>query len=286
MKPRLTYSELNITNVCNYSCTHCQSFNNYAFKGHQRWNDYKDKYELLSKQIDIDIIQLIGGEPTLNPDFYEWLDGVSKLWPKSKLQIATNGTSLEALTEDVYNVLARNNGTLWVTCHDINLYDSFLEFVKKFLDVIISDTGEAPVRKVSRIFVDKNGVEVILDWTQTFRSSAVDLIDNKLTMKYNSNPIEAHNNCGFKNCHQMNKGKLYKCPLVSVLPDFLDQFNVTVSDKELAYAYKPMSHDDADVKKFVNELSNHIPQCKFCPSNYNTGHNFIGTDKKIKIIPF
>lgn len=284
MKPRLTYSELNITNVCNYSCTHCQSFNNYAFKGHQRWNDYKDKYELLSKQIDIDIIQLIGGEPTLNPDFYEWLDGVSKLWPKSKLQIATNGTSLEALTEDVYNVLARNNGTLWVTCHDINLYDSFLEFVKKFLDVIISDTGAAPVRKVSRIFVDKNGVEVILDWTQTFRSSAVDLIDNKLTMKYNSNPIEAHNNCGFKNCHQMNKGKLYKCPLVSVLPDFLDQFNVTVSDKELAYAYKPMSHDDADVNKFVNELSNHIPQCKFCPSNYSEAHDFVGTDKKIKII--
>ena len=284
MKPRLTYSELNITNVCNYSCAHCQSFNNYAFKGHQRWNDYKDKYELLSKQIDIDIIQLIGGEPTLNPDFYEWLDGVSKLWPKSKLQIATNGTSLETLTEDVYNVLARNNGTLWVTCHDINLYDSFLEFVKKFLDVIISDTGEAPVRKVSRIFVDKNGVEVILDWTQTFRSSAVDLIDNKLTMKYNSNPIEAHNNCGFKNCHQMNKGKLYKCPLVSVLPDFLDQFNVTVSDKELAYAYKPMSHDDADVKKFVNELSNHIPQCKFCPSNYSEAHDFVGTDKKIKII--
>ena len=70
------------------------------------------------------------------------------------------------------------------------------------------------------IFVDKNGVEVILDWTQTFRSSAVDLIDNKLTMKYNSNPVDAHKNCGFKTCHQMNKGKLYKCPLVSVLPDF------------------------------------------------------------------
>ena len=82
----------------------------------------------------------------------------------------------------------------------------------------------------------------------------------------------------------MNKGKLYKCPLVSVLPDFLDQFNVTVSDKELAYAYKPMSHDDADVKKFVNELSNHIPQCKFCPSNYSEAHDFVGTDKKIKII--
>jgi len=42
-----------------------------------------------------------------------------------------------------------------------------------------------------------------------------------------------------------------------------------------------MSHDD-DVEKFVNNLVNPIPQCKFCPSNYNIGHDFIGTDKKVK----
>jgi len=282
MKPRLKYTELNITNVCNYSCTHCQSFNNYAFKGHQRWDDYKNEYELLSKQIDIDIIQLIGGEPTLNPDFYKWLEGISNLWPNSQLQIATNGTALDKITDDVYNILARNNSTLWITCHDIKLYDSFLDFIKTFLNVIVSDTGEAPARKVSRIFIDDNGVEVILDWTQTFRSSAIDLVNNQLMMKYNSDPVTAHNNCGFKTCHQMNKGKLYKCPLVSVLPDFLNQFNVVVSDKELAHSYQPMSHSD-DVVKFVDELVNPIAQCKFCPSNYNTGHDFTGTDKKIKL---
>lgn len=282
MKSKLKYSELNITNVCNYSCTHCQSFNNYAFKGHQRWSDYENEYTLLSRQIDIDVIQIIGGEPTLNPDFYKWLDGVSKLWPKSQLQIATNGTALDKITHDVYDVLARNNGTLWITCHDIRLYTGFLDFINSFLDDIISDTGEPPARKVSRIFVDKNGVEVILDWTQTFRSSAVDLIDNKLVMKYNSDPVESHRNCGFKTCHQMNKGKLYKCPLVSVLPDFLNQFDVSVIDKELALSYQPMSHDD-NVKEFVDNLDNHIPQCKFCPSNYNESHEFVGTDKKIKV---
>ena len=71
------------------------------------------------------------------------------------MQISTNGTALRKITDDVYNILARNNGTLWITCHDIKLYDSFLEFSKTFLDVIVSDTGEAPARKVSRIFVDK-----------------------------------------------------------------------------------------------------------------------------------
>lgn len=285
MKPRLKYAEIYITNVCNYSCTHCQSFNNYAFKGHQRWDDYKSEYELLSQKLNIDVIQLIGGEPTLNPDFYKWLKGVSKLWPNSKLQIATNGTALDKITDEVYNILIKNKGTLWITCHDIKLYDRFIDFIKTFLDEIVSDTGEQPTRKVSRIFVDKNGVQVILDWTQTFRSSAVDLVNNQLTMKYNSDPVHAHKICGFKNCHQINKGKLYKCPLVSVLPDFLDQFNVEASkeDKALAYSYKPMTHND-NVKEFVDTLANYIPQCKFCPTNYDESYDFIGTDKKIKLI--
>ena len=107
MKPTLKYSEMYITNVCNYSCTHCQSFNNYAFKGHQRWDDYKDEYELLSKKLDIGIIQLMGGEPTLNPDFNKWLKGISNLWPTAKLQISTNGSTLNKLTQDVYDVLSK-----------------------------------------------------------------------------------------------------------------------------------------------------------------------------------
>ena len=282
MSPRLKYSEINITNVCNYSCTHCQSFNNYAFKGHQRWDDYKDEYEKLSKQLDIDVIQIIGGEPSLNPDFKKWVKGISNLWPTSKLQISTNGTKLDKITNEIYDVLAKNNGTLWITCHDINLYDNFLNFINTFLHVIVSDTKDLPARKVSRIFVDTNGVEVILDWTQTFRSSAIDLVSEQLTLTYDSDADEAHEICGFKSCHQINKGKLYKCPLVSVLPDFLSQFSVASSDKELALAYQPMTHSD-DVQKFVNSLDKPIPQCKFCPSNYNTAHDFTGTDKKIKV---
>ena len=285
MKPRLKYSEVNITNVCNYSCTHCQSLNNYAFKGHQRWDDYKEEYRKLSEQLDIDQIQILGGEPTLNPDFEKWVNGISNLWPESKLQISTNGSKLDKLTKDIYNTLSKHKGTLWITCHNIDLYEKFLNFIAEFLDEIVSDNKEPPAPRVSRLFVDKNGVEVILDWTQSFVSSVIELVDNKLTMQYNSDVNEAHDKCGFKTCHQMYKGKLYKCPLVSVLPDFLNQFNVkmTDDDKLLAQSYHAMSADD-DVVKFVNEINNPIPQCKFCPSKYNTKYEFVGTDKKIKIV--
>lgn len=307
MKPRLKYAEIYITNVCNYSCTHCQSLNNFAFKGHQRWKDYEHEYAILSDQFDIDQIQIIGGEPTLNPDFEKWVKGISKLWPQSKLQIATNGSRLDKLPKEIYQILLNHKGTLWLTCHDIQLYNGFLDFAKTFLNTIVSDTfadnvsnydlkseyeqfkndPTVKLKTVSRKLIDENGVEVILDWSQSFVPSVLDLLDNHtLTMKYDSDPTQAHDICYFKSCHQINKGKLYKCPLVSVLPDFLDQFEVimTDADKLLANSYKPLTANDEEIYKFVDTINDPIPQCKFCPSKY-TKHNFVGTGKKIKIFP-
>jgi len=303
MKPRLKYTEIYITNVCNYSCTHCQSLNNFAFKGHQSWKDYESEYRSLSEQIDIDQIQIMGGEPTLNPEFEKWVNEISNLWPNAKLQIATNGTRLDKLDNKIYQILEKHKGTLWVTCHDIQLYDKFLDFSKTFLNNIVSDTFindewkreyeqsktdlTIKLKTASRTLIDENGVEVILEWSQSFVPSVIDVLDNQsLTIKYNSDPTQAHDICYFKTCHQINKGKLYKCPLVSILPDFLDQFDVAMSadDRSLAYSYEPLTANNKNVSKFINAINDPIPQCKFCPSNY-TKHNFVGTKKKIKIIP-
>lgn len=336
MKHRLNYSEVYITNVCNYSCTHCQSLNNFTFKGHQLWTDYQKEYELLSTRVDIDQLQIIGGEPTLNPDFEKWVTGLSTLWPKSKLQISTNGSRLDKLNDNIYQTLSKHKGTLWITCHDIELYDQLFKFSKQFLDDIIADynpdqngidnwkitynsikkdswpdcnnidyfvnlpkqvkqefinihrsNSKLHLKSVSRILIDKNGVEVRLDWSQTFVSSAVKITeDQRLKLKYNSDPVQAHNVCYFKTCHQINKGKLYKCPLVSVLPDFLNQFDININneDKKLAIDYEPMigSNSDEQISKFITNINDPIPQCKFCPASYSK-HNFVGNDKKIKI---
>jgi organic radical activating enzyme len=337
VKHRLSYAEVYITNVCNYSCTHCQSLNNFAFKGHQLWKDYQEEYNILSNQVDFERLQIIGGEPTLNPDFEKWVDGISNLWPNARLEISSNGSRLDKLTPTIYQILSKNNGVLWLTCHDIALYNTLLAFAKQFLDDVISDIipnvdsaqnwkvsynsikgplwpdceqiehfdhlpehikkefteihrrdPELHLKTVPRVLIDKNGVEVKLDWSQTFVPSAIKVINNKqMKVKYDSDPVTAHENCYFKSCHQINKGKLYKCPLVSVLPDFLDQFTVDITDidRTLANTYVPLSGTDDDTKilNFLENINQPISQCKFCPIKYNK-HNFVGTDKKIKII--
>jgi hypothetical protein len=38
------------------------------------------------------------------------------------------------------------------------------------------------------------------------------------------------------------------------------------------------------ISNFVKNIDQPIPQCKFCPVNNNDKYNFVGTDKKIKVI--
>jgi organic radical activating enzyme len=337
VKPTLNYAEVYITNVCNYSCTHCQSLNNFAFKGHQLWKDYQEEYKILSDRVDFERLQIIGGEPTLNPDFEKWVNGISNLWPNASLEISSNGSRLDKITPDIYQILSKNNGVLWLTCHDITLYNILLDFANQFLDDVVSDiipdihsaqnwkityntirdsswpdcdqieqfdqlpkhiktqfteihrrNPELHLKTVPRVLTDKNGVKVKIDWAQTFVSSAIKVIDNKqMKMKYNNDPVTAHENCYFKTCHQINKGKLYKCPLVSVLPDFLNQFAVDITDADriVANTYIPLSgaDDDNTIINFVENINQPISQCKFCPIKHDK-HNFVGTDKKIKIV--
>ena len=103
----LPYSEFYITNVCNLNCTNCNRFNNFAFSGHQLWNDHADTYKKWANLLDIDTIGIIGGEPMLNPDFMSWVTGVRELWPNSELRIITNGTQLSRYPE-LYDLIVAN----------------------------------------------------------------------------------------------------------------------------------------------------------------------------------
>ena len=90
---------------------------------------------------------------------------------------------------------------------------------------------------------------------------------------HDSDPVKAHNNCHMKTCHHFIRGKLYKCGVVALLPEFGEQYSLLLSDDErtLMTNYQPLSLDDDDETKinFVKMLPNPILQCKFCPEVYH-----------------
>ena len=78
-KIKLDKVEFYITNVCNLTCDECNRFNNFSFKGWQRWQDYEAIYADWNSKLDIQQLVILGGEPLLNPSICEWITGINSL---------------------------------------------------------------------------------------------------------------------------------------------------------------------------------------------------------------
>jgi len=135
--------------------------------------------------------------------------------------------------------------------------------------------------------VDRNGVIVELAMADSFNTSTVtyDPVSHALLL-HESDPYRAMEVCYFKKCHHIIKGKLYKCGPVGILPDFIKQLPVTMSDKQrhLIESYMPADVDwpTDRLESFVNDLRSAVPiaQCSLCPENM-TATKFKATNKKI-----
>jgi organic radical activating enzyme len=95
---------VNITNVCNYNCPDCQTFSNFNFSGHQLWKDYQDIYKKWANIIEPRRWNIQGGEPLLNPSFNEWVLGLNELFPNSPGEVSTNGSTIKANDQKLYNL--------------------------------------------------------------------------------------------------------------------------------------------------------------------------------------
>jgi organic radical activating enzyme len=334
---QLDYVEFYITNVCNLNCPLCQRFNNYNFKGHQKWADFKQIYAEWAKVINVKTISIIGGEPLLNPDFQDWLLGIRALWPNARIEIATNGTQLHKWSElyhivksdtnihirislhggkseqmvqqsvskfynnaqlvpvweyewvNTWNVIKADN---WPNCNSSNDFYQLSEDIKSECSLNYNlDPANWRKTFIDHEYTDQAGVKILYIKEDIFfeRTIIVNSADRKITLQ-NSKPEEAIKVCGFaiNKCSQFVAGKLYKCHAVALLPEFIKQFPVTVSDDDLSLlsSYKPANYNwHADeLKQFIEDIDNRkvIPQCKFCPADLNPT-KITSSSKKIPI---
>ncbi len=93
--PRLMTVQLDITNACNLSCSHCYH-PNHSNKGALSLNDWKsilDKIEIfLRKYKCTPSITFCGGEPLLSPLLKPLISEIDRRWPDLEILILTNGT--------------------------------------------------------------------------------------------------------------------------------------------------------------------------------------------------
>lgn len=279
--------EFYITNVCNLTCQGCNRFNNYKFSGFQKWTELEEVYSKWAEEITLTTIGILGGEPLLNPEYMLWLKGLRNLWPKAGICTTTNGYRLNQVKGLYEHLLEHKQKSLIsVGIHNKKDKSKIMDNVKNFLvgPIEYEFNNENPCHEYMML-KDANGVRLRVEYNWWFHQGA--LIKNpesgKLTL-HQSDPVKAHEICHSKYCHHFMDGKLYKCGAVALFPEFDAQHNLELSaeDRELMNSYSPLTASDSFETKmqFLQDLPNMIPQCRFCPEQYN-GQQIFAEEKKV-----
>ena len=321
----LDYCEFYITNVCNLNCPRCNRYNNYAFSGHLDWNDHAEEYRQWSKKLNISCIGILGGEPLLNPGLEKWIRGLAELWPTSSIQILTNGTQFDRWPR-LYDLLVEYRGRIRINVnrHNAEKTQDTLSRIEQFYpgsyrkyyvnpdQVQNPDPGyftQSPDHKEKFKLADqKYGLHIWDDPTYEFsycddnnilvKYGVADSFDNvavgyhaetgKLSLNYMSDPDRAVGACFSKWSHHFFQGRLYKCGVATVLPEFIKQFPVSMTDQQRdlinGYQAAEWSWSDEQLTSFLANLrqGHSIEQCRLCPEQ-PTAEPFAAGHKKIPI---
>lgn len=276
--------EFYITNVCNLTCDNCNRFNNFNFKGYQRWADYAETYQRWSKLIELKSIVLMGGEPLLNPTVKEWTSGLADIFD-CDVQILTNGWQLTRVPE-LYEVIQsyadrpKNFVHLQVSLHNLNHFEHLRQQIAEFLQGPLKEWGTClgqdapPFHRNYRAFYtaqDVNGVQVNMHVDNNFYTAAVQRSADGQYHVHNSDPQVAHSGCGFvkyKSYHFI-EGKIYKCGPAALMPEFDRQNGLVLTDKQrqVMHSYQPFTVDQVENlgPNILHSIDDPVPQCTFCP---------------------
>lgn len=285
-KHKFSKIEFYITNVCNLSCEGCNRFNNYSFAGWQRWSELESIYTQWAEHIVIEHMVLLGGEPLLNPEILDWVYGLNRIF-NTNVQILSNGTRINKVA-GLYKALQVNGNWMGISWHNPETIDEFDREVRQFLqgDVIKVDRDHpANTFGAHMMWMDSNGVKIPL-WVQyEFYSSAIKHTPEGRFTLHQSNPVKAHNSCGFakfKNYHFIH-GKLYKCGPVALFPEFDQQhtFDISDADRELINSYKPLTVEECATHGagYFDQLDQPLSQCKFCPESLDYKYRLFAVTK-------
>jgi len=270
---RLDKLEFYITNVCNLTCSNCNRYNNFHFRGWAAWDDYADNLRQWAQHVHVQHPVILGGEPLLNRDIVKWVHGLRELWPNSYgVQIQSNGTRIDKIP-GLYEAMANGQGNwIGVSIHSLDDREELFARIRNFLQGRITMTQDSnhPMGSAYQ-FDDSNHVKVHVWNNNNFGTSNISKTAQGGYTVTRSDPIRAHDNCSFrkwKNYHWIN-GKIYKCGPVALMPEFDRQFGLDLTDEErlVMHDYKGLSVEEWQQRgqDFLDHIDNPIAQCKFCP---------------------
>ena len=238
-QPRLGLMEIIILDHCNLNCKGCVHFSPLAEKILYPKENIQNDLKQLSLLTDgcLTNLRIMGGEALLHPDLLEILKTARKYFPKTTINILSNGILLPTQKQEFWDICKENNIIVAVTKYPIDLdYDNIEKTANANKVKFIYFTNSKLITKtLFKIFIDLTGLQ---------------------------DPRQK-----FFNCHRANRstnfvdGKIYPCPVAACITNFNRKFGTSLELEKGDYLdiYKTK-----DVKEILAFLSKPIPFCRYC----------------------
>jgi MoaA/NifB/PqqE/SkfB family radical SAM enzyme len=249
-KRKLLHFEVHIAEQCNLNCAGCLHFSPLAPK---QFIDI-EKYENDCKRIAtltagiIERLDLLGGEPLLNPQIIDIVK-ISRLhFPECTIRIVTNGILLKKQTDEFWECCHANNIIIMVSIYPIKIDYDFIIDKAKIHNVRIDFRGDIKM-------LSKNAKEFS---TYYFDSKWLKF---PIDINGGQNPVKSAALCPALDCFQLVEGKLYKCAPLAYVKFFNRYFDtdIKVTDDDYIDIYKAKNVDE-----ILYKLRKPAPFCRYC----------------------
>lgn len=238
IKPTLPYIEIRVNKHCNLKCKRCGNFSN--LETNRELLDI-NKFENYLKQLKkkfkcINCINLLGGEPLLNPQLPLYLELVKEYFPESHSQITTNGLLIPRMSSELVDTI--------IKCAT-NVYISQYLPTREMLDKIID-------------FLETRQISYAISPQVTqFRK----MISRKGGNADKAFAIYAGDEC---TCHAIEEGRIYICSLIESVYAMQNYLGIHISESEFMNASIDLMSDDIDGWDIMQYLGQPTSLCRFC----------------------
>lgn len=219
---------------CNLNCKGCLHF---CHIGQEPFfyniNSYIKDIKQLKRFINyIDVIRLYGGEPLLHDDLFKFIDYSKNTFPKSNIEILTNGILITQMNECLVKSIKKNNVKICWSIYPVINDIKFEETIAFLNDNDINYT----FTKVEQFYAcyDFNG---------------------------NINKDMAYLKCSGKYCHMLKDGKISCCP-APMVGHHINKFGADVDFTDGMFDIYNATNP-SEIIDFLNKPHN---ACRYCSS--------------------
>jgi hypothetical protein len=195
-------------------------------------------------------IAILGGEPLANPELCEILMDVYRRWPASEMLLVSNGFLINK-HPDLFRTLKATRCKF-----DVSQHHDGPEYAKRFQPV------EATVKKWFKSGVKGHIRKSFSHWRVTFENGE----DGKYVPFNDREPRRSWEICNSRECKQLYKGVIWKCPQITYLQELAAQDRIDPAKWSDYLQYDPLlpTASDKEIEDFFARQEE--PICGMCSS--------------------